>query len=257
MAHPRPHLATMPLDRYKVLTAIQDAPVRLAERPPSRHWRHPRGVQARALLKQLQDEGLIRRIYLHGQQRYVTADWQPSRADIRQHLDGSLRRTFDGCLEWTGGTTQRGAPVFRLPCGDGQPIHVRRWLYQDAHGTDLSPTIQLLPRCGNDHCVHPQHQTQRTADQYQRGKLVTLAPRAAIARGSRAGRRKLQWPDILAIRASDRLNKQLAAQYSCSAALIGQIKRHEIWREYTATPFSGLLVRPAANDTPTRQRHAS
>lgn len=255
MTHPRPHLATMPLDRFKVLTAIQDTPVRLAELAPSRHWRHPRSLQARAILKQLQDEGLIRRIYLHGQQRYVTADWQPSRADIRQHLDGSLRRTLDGCLVWTGGHTHRGTPVFRLPCGNSRPIHVRRWLYHDAHGIDLPVTTQLLPRCGNEDCVHPRHQIQRTAGQYQRGKLVTLAQCAAIARGSRAGRGKLQWADIVAIRASDLLNKQLAERYHCSAALIGQIKRHEIWREYTATPFDGL-VRQAANDPPARQRRA-
>ena len=255
MAHPRPHLATMPLDRYKVLTAIQDAPVRLAELSPHRKWTHPRSTQARAILKQLQDENLIRRIYLNGQQRYVTADWQPSRADIRQHLDGYLRRTLDGCLEWTGGHTHRSVPVFRIPGGGNRPIHVRRWLYHDTHGIDLSAAIQLLPRCGNEDCVHPKHQTQRTASQYQRGKLVTLAQRSAIARGSRAGRGKLQWADIVTIRASQLLNKQLAERYHCSAALIGQIKRHEIWREYTATPFDGLM-RPAANDPPARQRRA-
>lgn len=253
MTPARPHLATMPLTRDKVLSAIQDAPLRPAELSTSRSWNHARNVQARALLKQLQGDGLIRRILLHGQQRYVSTDWQASPADIRQHLDGFLRRTADGCLIWVGGATQRGTPIFRIPGGDLKPLHVRRWLYQDAHGLDLPPTLSVQPRCGDDDCVNPQHQTRRTARQYQRGKVVTLAQRANMARGSRAGRARFQWADIEAIRASDQTNQQLAQHYGCSAALIGQIRRHQIWRQYLASPWAGL-ERPAANDA--RKRHA-
>lgn len=254
MSPARPHLATLPLTREKVLSAIQAAPLRQADLSTSRSWNQTRNRQARALLQQLQAEGLIRLIYLLGQQHYVMADWQASPADIRQHLDGSLRRTTDGCLIWTGGVNQRGTPIFRIPGGDLKPVHVRRWLYQDAHGIQLPHTISLWPRCENDDCVHPQHQVRRTAKQYQRGKVVTLAQRANMARGSRAGRARFQWADIQAIRASDQTHKQLAQHYGCSATLIGQIRRYQVWREYIANPWAGL-ERPAANDA-RKRRHS-
>jgi hypothetical protein len=248
-------LETMPLTRQNVLSAISAAPVRLRDLAPSRCWKNPRGVQARQLLKTLADEGLIRMVYLCGIQRYVLADWHPTAADIRLHLDGYIKRV-DGCMEWTGGMSETGAPTFKMPGDTRRQVHVQRWLYQQAHGEDSLPaSIQLMPTCGNDRCVDPGHLRKRKQNQWQRGKVLTLAQRAAIARGTRQWRGNFAWDDIVAIRASDESNAELGSRYGCSAALIGQIRRHEIWREYVAGPFTGLLP-TAANDQPAAKRRA-
>ncbi|MEN9905602.1 MAG: hypothetical protein RLZZ555_2167 [Pseudomonadota bacterium] len=243
----------MPLTRQNVLSAISAAPVRLLDLSPSRHWKNPRRVEARQMLTTLTDEGLIRLIYLCGQQRYALVDWQPSADDIRLHLDGYIKQV-DGCMEWTGGLSESGAPTFKMPGDTRRQLHVRRWLYQQLHGEQALPAgIQLLPVCGNDRCVDLSHLRKRKQNQWQRGKVLTLAQRAAIARGTRRWRGNFAWDDIVAIRASDESNAELGIRYGCSAALIGQIKRHEIWREYVAGPFTGLL-RAAANDQPASRR---
>lgn len=243
----------MPLTRQNVLSAISTAPVRLLDLSPSRHWKNARRVEARQQLKALADEGLICMIYLCGQQRYVMADWQPTADDIRLHLDGYIK-PVDGCMEWTGGVSETGAPTFKMPGDTKRQVHVRRWLYQQLHGEQaLSASIQLLPTCGNDRCVELSHLRKRKQNQWQRGKVLTLVQRSAIARGTRRGRGNFAWDDIVAIRASDETNAELGAWYGCSAALIGQIKRHEIWREYVAGPFTGLL-QAAANDKPASSR---
>ena len=255
MATDRPHLVTMPLTRENVLAAIQSAPLRLAELSTSRNWHNARTTQARAIIRELLEEGCIRLVYMLGQQRYVPADWEADAAVIRQHLEGYMRQSQD-CLIWTGGRNNRGAPIFRLPGSlDRKPKHVRRWLYQQARGVTLKATVSLLPTCGNDDCVHPDHQTRRTAKQYQVGKPITPVQRANMARGVRAWRGRFKWADIEAIRASDQTYVQLAVRYGCSAALIGQIKRFEVWREYVASPWAGL-ERSAANDARARRRRA-
>lgn len=86
----------------------------------------------------------------------------------------------------------------------------------------------VLHRCDNPRCVNPDHlflgtQPENVADMYAKG-------RAADLKGTGNGRAVLTEDDVIAIRASSKMNITIAAQYGVSPPLIAYIKKRKLWR---------------------------
>ena len=85
--------------------------------------------------------------------------------------------------------------------------------------------------CGNPACVNPEHTARSTRTRMNR-----------IAEVKRRTDAKLSQADVDQIRASDDRYEDLAARFGVSKSLIGRVRRGEVWRTFSASPFSGLFA---------------
>lgn len=63
-----------------------------------------------------------------------------------------------------------------------------------------------------------------------------------IAEVKRRTDAKLSLDDVSQIRASDEKHEDLAARYGVSKSLIGRIRRGQMWKTFSASPFAGLFA---------------
>ena len=63
-----------------------------------------------------------------------------------------------------------------------------------------------------------------------------------IAEIKRRTSAKLSQADVDQIRAADEKQQDLANRYGVTKSLIGKIRRGEVWRTFSASPFSGLFA---------------
>jgi len=102
--------------------------------------------------------------------------------------------------------------------------------------------------CGNPACANPEHTARSTRAQMTRrimDDINTATNTLLVKRIADVKRRtdaKLSQADVDKIRASDEKYQDLATRYGVSKSLIGRIKRGEVWRTFSASPFSGLFA---------------
>lgn len=91
----------------------------------------------------------------------------------------------------------------------GKQRNMHRWYYEQAKGA-IPPGLQLDHLCRVRPCVNPDH-------------LEPVTNRENCHRGSKL---RLTTAQVAAIRAepSDRMNKQIAADYGVSASYVGQLR---------------------------------
>lgn len=93
----------------------------------------------------------------------------------------------------------------------------------------------VLHRCDTPGCVNPNHLFLGTSqdnqdDKVRKGRQAKGSKLAhPRARGERNGNAKLTADQVRAIRASDEPQRQIAAQYGVTQAIISKIKRNEVW----------------------------
>lgn len=146
------------------------------------------------------------------------------------------------CWEWRG---CMNGPVPSMKHG-GKVANVRRLVLIEC-GVAMKGFIATYT-CGNPKCVNPEHTARSTRAQMNRRitagmSSATNTLRAKrIAEAKRERQAKLSRDDVDRIRASDDRYEDLAARFGVSKSLIGRVKRGEVWRTFSASPFAGLFA---------------
>lgn len=151
--------------------------------------------------------------------------------------------TIEGdCWEWHG--CMQGS--IQMMKHGSKVANVRRLVLIE-RGVPMTGFIATYT-CGNPACVNPDHTGRSTRARMNR--LIMADMNAAtntlrikrIADVKRRTDAKLSLDDVSQIRASDDIHEDLAARYGVSKSLIGRIRRGEVWKTFSASPFAGLFA---------------
>ena len=158
-------------------------------------------------------------------------------AKIQRHV------TLDGeCWQWHG-CMQGAVPMMKH---DGQVANVRRLVMID-RGVPMKGFIATYT-CGNQACVNPEHTARSSRAQMNRRIMADMSSATnalrskRIAEAKRRTEAKLSLADVEQIRTSSDTHQDLAARFGISKSIIGRIKRGEMWRTFSASPFAGLFA---------------
>jgi hypothetical protein len=153
------------------------------------------------------------------------------------------RVTLDGeCWQWHG-CMQGAVPMMKH---GGKVANVRRLVLIEK-GVPMTGFIATYT-CGNPACVNPEHTGRSTRAQMNRRIMADMNSATntlrikRIADVKRRTDAKLSLDDVSQIRASDEKHEDLAARYGVSKSLIGRIRRGEMWRTFSVSPFAGLFA---------------
>lgn len=151
--------------------------------------------------------------------------------------------TLDGdCWQWHG-CMQGSIPMMK----HGSKVANVRRLVLIERGVPMKGNIATYT-CGNPKCVNPEHTGRSTRTQMNRRIMAdmnsaTNALRSKrIAEAKRETQAKLSRESVEQIRASNDRHEDLAARFGVSKSLIGRVRRGEVWRTFSASPFSGLFA---------------
>jgi len=151
--------------------------------------------------------------------------------------------TLDGdCWQWHG-CMQGAIPMMKH---GGKVANVRRLVLIE-RGVPMKGYIATYT-CGNPACVNPEHTARSTRTQMNRRNMAEMSGATntlrvkRIAEIKRRTSAKLSQADVDQIRASDEKQQDLANRYGVTKSLIGKIRRGEVWRTFSASPFSGLFA---------------
>lgn len=152
--------------------------------------------------------------------------------------------TLDGeCWEWHG--CMQGVTPMMNHDGKGS-TNVRRLVLIE-RGVPMKGHVATYT-CGNPKCVNPEHTGRSNNTQLNRRIVADMSSATntlrskRIAETMREKHAKLSQADVDQIRASDEKQKDLATRYGVSTSIIGRIKRGEMWRTFSASPFAGLFA---------------
>ena len=146
------------------------------------------------------------------------------------------------CWEWRG---CMNGPIPSMK-HDGKVANVRRLVLIE-RGVQMKGFIATYT-CGNPRCVNPDHTARSSRAQMNRRIMSDMSSATNALRSKRIAdvkRRtdaKLSLDDVSQIRASSDTHQDLAAHFGISKSIIGRIKRGEMWRTFSASPFSGLFA---------------
>jgi len=150
------------------------------------------------------------------------------------------------CLEWSRLYSTNGYPM--LSIGRHRRLHLRRVVFNmERERTLLAPLggpsesrKRIVMTCDNRRCVNPAHMEASTEPVIQkaaaqRGSYSSPSRRAAVTAGIRAKRGNLKCSLAMAreIRESTDCYRVLAERHGLCKAMVGRIKRGELWREAT------------------------
>ena len=142
-------------------------------------------------------------------------NYQRTRKPLAERLAKRLDKSVpSGCWEWRGYAV-RG--YGQINDGAGARVLTHRVAWQLANGP-IPDGLLVLHRCDNPPCCNPNHlflgtDADNRADAVQKGRAS----------------RKLSGEDVLAIRVMAGSNRQIAAVFGISHAMVGHIKRGESW----------------------------
>ena len=162
----------------------------------------------------------------------------------------------DGCWEWMAARDRKGYGMFQV--GVGKTARAPRFAWELAHGP-IPAGLHVLHRCDNPSCVRPDHlflgtAADNNADKVAKGRQargdrhpsrthrhrlprgdqhhLRLRPETVL-RGEQNGNARLtseQVRDILAMRASGKGQRAVAATFGVSKTTIRRIERGLTWR---------------------------
>lgn len=158
-------------------------------------------------------------------------------------IESLLARTdeYGDCNLWTGTTANRVPMVYH----QGKMYPVRKLMLELAgihiHGTFIATS------CRTPECICLDHISQRTAQQ-QMAVMTKNSSKGSshvirIAKLTEYKRRmaaKITMEIAREIRASEKTQREIAAQFGIDRSLVGRIRRNQSWRE-TSSPFGGLF----------------
>ena len=150
--------------------------------------------------------------------------------------------TEGDCWEWLG---HMNGPI-PIMKHDGKVANVRRMVLIE-RGVPMKGFIATYT-CGNQMCVNPEHTARSSRAQMNRRIMADMSSATNMLRSMRIAeikRRtdaKLSRADVEQIRASGDTHQDLATRFGISKSIIGRIKRGEMWKTFSASPFAGLFA---------------
>jgi hypothetical protein len=132
------------------------------------------------------------------------------------------KRGPDECWEWTAGTDKDGYGVFKArPHGSCRATRVMYYL-----ATGKQPGSKMLCHtCDAPSCCNPRHLFLGTA----RDNKHDCMTKERHQRGESHNKAVLTDKDVLAIRASDKLTRELAAEYRVCIGTINNVRSGRMW----------------------------
>lgn len=134
----------------------------------------------------------------------------------------ALAHQGNDCLIWPFSVGNHGYGQVRA---GGTMRLAHRVLCEAAHGKPPKPKMDAAHRCGNRLCVNPIHIRWASRGENETDKRM----HGCDNRGQRHGRSKLSEADVIAIRASDALQRDLALKYGVARQTISDIKTGRRW----------------------------
>jgi len=142
-------------------------------------------------------------------------------------LAANIPAGTDKCIIWPYGRFADGYGALQV---DGRKVRVHRYVCRLVHGNPPSETMDAAHRCGRGHdgCINDRHlywasRAQNLADRIEHG---------TANRGQRNGQAKLSEDEarqVLGLKDTGLLQKEVARRFGVSRELVGRIWRRQIW----------------------------
>lgn len=227
-------------DADSVFARIREQPISWNDLAGSRDASVRRRL--RPIIDTLLASGAVKVVRFDRRRFLAAADWEPSKQQLLDEIYGRCR-AIDGCLLWSGHIDHlRGPIMYAQWAGSERSVRRRVW---GIRRRDLGYSHTVAMTCENpDTCVLFEHMERVSRGIKQVGQPKTLAHRRAIALAKRKTA-KLNEEKVSEILASEKSGRQLAREMDVSSATVQAVRARDRWRNYRATPFTGL---DAAND---------
>ena len=135
-----------------------------------------------------------------------------------------------GCWEWTASVKRNGYGQIGIPNPNATMLDAHRasWI---AHNGPIPPKMMVLHTCDVKTCVNPAHlwlgtQKDNMQDCRRKGRINTETSH----RGEDHYAARLTWKQVKAIRADQRIQVAIAADYGLTQGYVSSIKLHKKWR---------------------------
>ena len=157
-------------------------------------------------------------------------------------LDARCRRDGD-CLLWVKACNNKNLPVAYFQRNYIEHQKSVRKLVWEMKGRILEKGQVLYTTCGDDMCVS--HLTAKNRGEYLNANMAADARMRRVASMTRAMRSasKINVGIVEEIKTHQGFAKEMADKHGISLQLIWKIRSGEVWRDITASPFSGLGAR--------------
>lgn len=151
-----------------------------------------------------------------------------------------------GCLRFYTKAKTAGRRRHPLVYIEGKQQLARRALYAAERGP-IRVGYSLMPICGDECCLEPEHQKQLTLKQQSEAgssKATHSPTRAAKVLESRRrlGLVKMTPELVLEVRQSDETGLALAERLGVDGKTISDIRLWKTWRHVGCNPFAGLVA---------------
>lgn len=182
------------------------------------------GCESEARYKAVQ---LCNRHYLRLRRHGSVEGGATSQGEPLDWLRGNVPAETDDCLVWPYGRFADGYGAIRW---EGRKHRVHRLVCTMIHGDPPCESMDAAHTCGNGHlgCVNDRHLYWATRAQ----NLADRIAHGTANRGQRNGQAKLtelEAREILSLKGSGILQKDVAARFGVSRELVGRIWRRQIW----------------------------
>lgn len=204
--------------------------------------------QLRVVLDGLLESGSVKVVRLDGRRLLAAASWTPTKEMQLAEIYGRCRAE-DGCMLWTGRIDKARGPTIYAPLA-GTERSVRRRIW-GIHRRKLDRSTTIAMNCAYpEDCVLFEHMERSSAGAKMKGKPKTLLHRIAIATAKRLTVGKLSEEKVERILQGEGSTRSVARELDVSQAIVQAVRAGDRWRNYRATPFSGL---EAINDSGRRR----
>jgi predicted XRE-type DNA-binding protein len=226
--------------RESIINRLSEGPAVFREFAFSRNHKHGSRVQARQIIDELTDEGVIKQVFV-GRYRYIVMNNDDAMEDLyRLQIEESSKPSPCGCIHWTGFIDKERGPTLRIAGEKNVKSSVRRYLWKEYKG-NIGVNDIIKVSCNDDSCVNISHMYKTKRNQSQKNKPKTLTARMKMAESMRRIVGKLNADKAEFIRSSNLVNKELAEMFGVSQSNISAIKRGVIWKDLSPSPFAGLM----------------
>lgn len=140
-------------------------------------------------------------------------------------LSPRLKIMPGGCWEWQGYRTEDGYGQIRRGPASESMILTHRAMWEIVFGP-IPNGLHVLHKCDNPPCCRPAHLWLGT----QADNIADMVAKGRGTWGEKNSQAKLTQEQVNAIRADDRIQYVIAADYGISTSQISRIKIGEHWR---------------------------
>lgn len=147
---------------------------------------------------------------------------------LQCHVDAFVMpEPNSGCWLWTGRFDDKGYGRIKYA---GRVFGAHRKAFEAAYGPINSSELYVCHRCDNPACVNPNHMFLGTS----KDNMLDAAAKGRTLSGERNAAARLTASDVLAIRASNLKDTDLAKQYGVAHATVYFARTGVTWKHLAA-----------------------